>query len=133
MTFFVDTSAMLAVLDSGDAAHARAAKSWERLIRDEAPLVTTNYILVELFALAQSRLGIVAVRDLESIVVPLIRVVWIDEALHARGVAAVLAAGRKRLSLVDCISFEVMRSHGIGSAFALDRHFAEQGFAIVPR
>jgi predicted nucleic acid-binding protein len=65
--------------------------------------------------------------------VPLLQIVWVDAELHARGTAALLAAGRRRLSLVDCVSFEVMRSAGIDTAFAIDRHFVEQGFARIPR
>lgn len=131
--FFVDTSAMLAVLDAGDTAHHKAAAEWARLVGESTPLMTTSYVLVELFALAQARLGLGAVRDIETAVVPLLRVVWVDEPLHARGMAAMLASGRRRLSLVDCVSFEVMRSAGIDTAFAIDRHFVEQGFARIPR
>jgi len=39
-----------------------------------------------------------------------------------------LTAARRQLSLVDCISFEVMRRRGIKTAFTFDDHFAEQGF-----
>lgn len=48
------------------------------------------------------------------------------------GVAAVLTAGRKRLSLVDCVSFTVMRELGVRRALTLDGHFAEQGFEVRP-
>lgn len=41
---------------------------------------------------------------------------------------ALLAAGRLRLSLIDCASFVLMRRHGIQRAFTFDRHFTEQGF-----
>ncbi len=46
--------------------------------------------------------------------------------------AALCAAGRRRLSLVDCTSFEVMRRHGIEEALALDDDFARQGFGLHP-
>lgn len=42
--------------------------------------------------------------------------------------SAVLESDRRKLSLVDCISFEVMRS--IARVFCFDPHFAEQGFEI---
>ncbi|MBI4581568.1 MAG: hypothetical protein HY718_17855 [Planctomycetes bacterium] len=54
-----------------------------------------------------------------------------DEELHQAGMAAVLTAARRRLSLTDCVSFEVMRRRGIRQAPAFDRHFREQGFADV--
>ena len=129
MSVFVDTSGILAVLDASDASHARAAAAWRRLIEAENPLVTSSYVLVELVALAQHRLGVAAVRDIDRALVPVLGVVWIDERLHNRGMAALLAAGRRKLSLVDCVSFACMRRQGLTHAFHFDRHFREQGFA----
>jgi predicted nucleic acid-binding protein len=132
VTTFVDTSALLAVLDASDGNHPRARSAWEDLLARDEPMVSTNYILVETFALAQHRLGLPAVRALQEDVIPLLRIVWIDGESHARSVAALLTAGRRQLSLVDCASFETMRQLGLSAAFAFDRHFAELGFACVP-
>jgi uncharacterized protein len=46
-------------------------------------------------------------------------------------VAAVLAAARKKLSLVDCVSFQIMRQQGVRASFCFDSHFGEQGFAVL--
>jgi predicted nucleic acid-binding protein len=35
-------------------------------------------------------------------------------------------------SLVDAVSFAVMRERGIAEAFAFDRHFLIAGFTLVP-
>jgi predicted nucleic acid-binding protein len=45
---------------------------------------------------------------------------------------ALLLAARLQLSLVDCVSFEIMRREGLRAAFALDDHFAGSGFELVP-
>jgi predicted nucleic acid-binding protein len=132
LSIFVDTSALVAVLDADDANHAEARRTWERLVLQEESLVSTNYVLVETFALAQRRLGIGATRDLADDVIPLLSISWVDEDAHRAGVSATLAASRRRLSLVDCVSFETMRRLGVKSAFAFDRHFEEQGFACLP-
>jgi predicted nucleic acid-binding protein len=50
---------------------------------------------------------------------------------HQAGLAALLTAGSRPLSLVDCVSFETMRTIGLHVAFAFDRHFAEQGFILL--
>jgi uncharacterized protein len=89
-------------------------------------------VLVESTALVQRRLGPAATRDLLTGLVSPIRVVWVDEALHDAGVTALLAAGRRKISLVDWISFEVMQREGIRVAFAFDRDFADQGFETIP-
>jgi predicted nucleic acid-binding protein len=52
----------------------------------------------------------------------------VDAELHGAAATALLTAGRRRLSLVDCASFEVMRRESIDRALAYDRHFGEQGF-----
>jgi predicted nucleic acid-binding protein len=32
---------------------------------------------------------------------------------------------------VDCVSFETMRRNGVTRAFALERHFRQQGFSVI--
>jgi predicted nucleic acid-binding protein len=131
LSVFVDTSALLAVLDADDKEHAAAAAALRSLLDTEEDLVTSNYVLVETFALVQSRLGLGAVRLLQQDLVPILRVAWIDAESQAAAVTALLTAGRRRLSLVDCASFETMRRLGVTRAFAFDGHFEEQGFEVV--
>ena len=132
MSAFIDTSALLAVLDADDAQHARASRTWRELVTGDEPLVTSSHVLVETFALVQTRLGLDAVLALHGDVVPILEIMWVDEALHAAAMTALLTARKRDLSLVDCLSFEVMRRAGIGRAFAFDRHFSQQGFETVP-
>ncbi|HEX9676249.1 MAG TPA: PIN domain-containing protein [Anaerolineales bacterium] len=132
MSTFVDTSALLAILDADDDNHPSAKVEWERLIAQEETLLTTNYVLVESFALVQHRLGMEAVRTLHEDILPLINVEWMEAQSHYASVMALITAGRRELSLVDCASFEAMRRLGITTALAFDRHFREQGFAAIP-
>jgi len=128
MIAFVDTSALLAVLDRDDRNHIKARRRWRSLIEGGATLVCTNYVLLETTTLLQVRFGLQAVRVFQEDVVPLLTIEWVDAELHQAGMTAVLTAARRRLSLTDCISFEVMRRLGIRNAFAFDRHYREQGF-----
>jgi len=132
MSVFVDTSALFAVLDADDQNHEQANQAWTSLLTQEIELVCTNYVLVEIFALVQHRLGMEAARVLQEDVVPVLRVEWVDESAHYASVAALLIAARRQLSLVDCVSFDAMRRLGIKTAFTFDRHFIEQGFEHVP-
>jgi predicted nucleic acid-binding protein len=132
VTVYVDTSVLLAFFDGDDPHHLPVRAEWGRLMDEGVPLVTSNYVLLEGLALLQIRFGLAAVRLFEEDVAPCLGTLWVDEELHRAALSAVLSAGRKRLSLVDCASFECMRKGGIRTAFTLDRHFREMGFACVP-
>jgi len=128
VTVFVDTSAFFAVIDSDDDNHAAGAQTWKLLLESGVSLVTSSYVLVETAALLQNRLGMPAVRLFQQDIVPLLSVEWINADQHHAGMEAVIAASRKKLSLVDCVSFQIMRRLGIRGAFCFDGHFPEQGF-----
>lgn len=132
MNIFIDTSAFIAMLDADDDNHLKAKQAWTKLISSNAHLISSNYILVETFALIQKRLGLSAVRAFQESILPIIHIEWIDEAIHKMGTSALLAVARRKLSLVDCVSFETMRKLGLKSAFTFDKHFREQGFTCLP-
>lgn len=132
MSVFVDTSALYALLDRDDRFHGEARAAWADLLGGDNPLVTSNYVLVETFALVQRRLGMDAVRACADRLLPAVGTEWVDEDDHQTALAAVLAAGRQDLSLVDCASFRLIRRLRIRTAFTFDPHFAEQGFETVP-
>ena len=131
MSCFLDTSALYAILDADDRNHSQSSRLFADLLQLEMPLVCSDYILIETFALVQSRLGMDAVRTLSDDILPVLRVFWTDEQLFGSALSACLAANRKRLRLVDCVSFAMMRQRGISRVFTFDSHFAEQGFYVV--
>ena len=132
MTIFTDTSAIYSLLDRDDANHKQAKASLSEILDAGDSLLTTNYVLIESFALLQHRIGMEAARTLHEDILPIISIEWVHETVHRAGVSALLAASKRRLSLVDCVSFETMRALGIRSAFAFDPHFSEQGFTCIP-
>ncbi len=130
---FVDTSAFLAILDADDDFHAEAKRAWGEVLSSDSSLVTSNYILVETFALVQNRLGLQAIRVFQEDIVPLFSIRWVDSVIHSAATGALFAANRKKLSLVDCTSFEVMRNTATKCAFTFDNHFKQQGFDCIPK
>jgi predicted nucleic acid-binding protein len=132
MSVFVDTSAFLALVGPSDMHHAHAVATWEAVTQRNEQLVVTNYILLETYALVQRRFGLPIVRILQQTAVPYLQTHWVDASIHTLGLAALLAADRRQLSLVDCTSFQVMRQLGIATVFAFDEHFAEQQFNCIP-
>ena len=129
---FIDTSAIYAVLNADDEHHARAAAIWRDLLASDRELLTTNYVVLETSAIVQGRLGLEALADVYNSILPLIGVEYIDSGIHEAALHLVLAEKRRRLSLVDCTSFVVMRRNGVRDAFAFDAHFGDFGFQLLP-
>ena len=88
--------------------------------------------MVETTALVQRRLGLEALRRFVDDLLPLVEVAWVDEALHGEAREALLAAGRRNVSLVDWTSFLVMRRHGVRRAFTFDPDFGVESFEVLP-
>ncbi len=132
MTLFIDTSAFYALLDADDAKHEQAAKAWSKWLREGEDFATSNYVMVEIWSLLQSRLGIDAVRVFQQDLLPVVHIEWLDRAMHEVAARVVVASERQAVSLVDRTSFEVMRERGIESAFTFDRHFRDEGFTVAP-
>lgn len=128
---FVDTSALYALISTQDQQIKLAAATWQEALERGDILFTNNYVLVECFALIQSRLGVEFARALQSNIVPFLQVDWICEQQHVSIVNDVFTANRRQLSLVDCSCFETMRRLGINKVFTFDEHFREQGFEVI--
>lgn len=127
---FVDTSAVLAFLSADDSNHAAAQAAFQRVAAEGAGLVTSSYVLVELYALVGRRLGLDAAKEVRDALEPLVEVVWVDAALHARGLELWLSRNRRQLSLVDCVSFLVVREERLDGAVAFDDHFRQEGITL---
>lgn len=127
---FVDTFALLAMLNGADAHHA-AAMHWMNTSR--RPLVTTEWVLTELLdglCAPRSRPAAIAVEQ-RLRADRRVRIIGSSAALFRRGLA--LYGGRldKAWSLTDCISFVVMQDRGITEALTGDHHFEQAGFVAL--
>ena len=126
MKVFVDTSALIALLDEDDHRHDDASAVF-RSLADTVELVTHNYVHVEALAVATRRLGRGAGERLTDAILPIMSVEWVDQTLHREALAA-HRIGTATASLVDQVSFALMRRLGIEIAFAFDPDFELAGF-----
>lgn len=125
---FLDTSAVYAMADQADPNHATALKKFNEALSAGEPICLHNYILVESAALLQARLGLrVALQFLKEVSV--FQIEWVDHHLHEKALGELERIGKRGVSLVDCMSFIVMRQKGIKRALAFDPDFSDQGFA----
>ncbi len=132
---FVDTSAWLAVVSTREAGHAATAEAYRELLRQGVRLVTSNLVVAEMHVLVVRERGAAAgVRFLDQLYVdPTHDVRIVDRALESRAVDRWLRPFVEHtFSLADATSFEIMRSDGMTTALALDRHFRIAGFETMP-
>lgn len=126
---FADTFYFLALLRRDDPAHLRAMAD----ARSERPIITTEFILLELgnaCARAEDHEDFVTL--VESLrASPRATIVPLNQALLERGLKLFKERKDKDWSLTDCISFVVMQDEGIREALTGDQHFEQAGFVAL--
>jgi predicted nucleic acid-binding protein len=128
---FIDTSAFYALMDRSDSYHQSASKLWAHMLDKGYYLKTSNYVTVETLALLQNRLGFEAADLWSRDVLGIVETLWIDEVLHNLAFEIWFSLGRRKLSLVDCTSFVIMRHDKMEKVFGFDKHFTDHGFEIL--
>lgn len=131
MNIFADTSGLFALLVRNDHMHVRAKLNFAYFSENRAHLVTSSFVLVETIALLQRRVGLMAVHDFQSRIIPLLEIIWVNNDWYTKAMQRLFALNQRTTSLVDCLSFEIMESREITQAFTFDNHFPENGFSIA--
>ena len=126
---FVDTSAIYALADSADPNHQAAVRRLQQILDQGEEMLTHNYVLLESIALLQARLGLAQAARFANDSTNFI-IEWIDKSLHLTGIRQLQKSGKRRISLVDHISFLVMRRRHMRVAFAFDPDFESEGFQL---
>ena len=132
MSVFVDSSGLFALLDADSQEHGVAVAEWNLFRRERTTLRTHSYVVIETAAIVQRRIGMDAAVTLHRDLISVLSVRFVDPELHNEATTSLLAAARRKVSLVDWTSFAVMRNEDMTEAFAFDGHFAEQGFTLRP-
>jgi predicted nucleic acid-binding protein len=132
---FLDSAYALALAAPSDQLHFRAVVLSEQLEANRTRLLTTQVVLLEIGnALSKQCYRESAVQLLSGLAMdPLVEIVPLSPDLYTS--AFDLHRGRfdKEWGLIDCVSFVVMRSRGIGQALTADEHFEQAGFRALLR
>lgn len=122
---FVDSSAIVALVNAGDASHRAAVAAYTDLLDQGYKLFTTNHVVAETVELLSIGLGPdVARRWLRDHRLP---VYHADEQDEHRARALVISSRSPRgLSWVDAVSLVVMERFSVADAFAVDPHFLSE-------
>lgn len=130
---FADTSALLALGRRQDQYHVHAVKLAERHLANGSRYVGTTLILGELYSHLLYLRGPAAARAVLTHLLDDPMHEWMDvtAALVREAQARWLVRFTdQRFSLIDAVSFEVMRRERMTHAFAFDRHFEVAGFQL---
>jgi len=130
MKVFADTSGIFALLVKNDSMHTKAKEIFAYCSQNKAELFTSSFVLIETTALLQRRVGLESVRDFNTRILPLFHIIWSDKEWYARGIQRLFLHGQKDISLVDCLSFEIMETYDISLAFSFDKQFWKMGFTM---
>lgn len=122
---FVDSSAIVAMVDANDNTHGAAVSAYAELLQQGYKLFTTNHVIAETVDLLHAGVGPdIARRWLRDHRLP---VYHADEQDERRARALVISSRSPRgLSYVDAVSLVVMEKFGVADAFAVDPHFLNE-------
>lgn len=130
MRVFVDTSALVALLDRADPRHLEVRAAFTVLA--EAELVSHGYVVAETLAVTRRRLGIDATVALIDDLLPAIEVLPVSPTDHTAALDRYRASLPSGTSFVDQVSFQVIEREGIVTAFVLDEDFTVTGVEVLP-
>lgn len=133
--FFIDTVALLALVNADDALHRRTADEYRRLSGDRAPLLTTEWVLAEfLNGAARPPLRGAALSLLAALSAsPRASIIPASHESWERALALYTARPDKEWSFVDCASMLACEGRTIRRVLTHDHHFEQAGFEILLR
>lgn len=129
---FADACYWVALLHRDDQLHAAACAA-EQEFRN-AQIITTDEVLTEFLSFFSHRgpqmrsLAVQIVEELRT--EPRVTVIEQSRDSFDGGLALYKSRSDKGWSLVDCISFELMKRDGIAEALTNDHHFEQASFCI---
>ena len=119
---FVDTTAMVALVDSDDRSHAAMVEAYRSLVSERYRLFTTDFAIAETFDLLRTGVGATLAR--QWLRDSTLEVYHVDQADLRRARRAVLRqSSGPGLSFADAISLVVMERFEVGDALAADPEF----------
>jgi len=128
---FVDTVAWVALVNTRDQHHTLATEVMDELRSQQASLVTTEFVLLEVAdALSEPMWRSKTVAFINGLrQLPILQIIPSDSILFNQGWNLYSQRPDKSWSLTDCISFAAMTQDRITTAFTSDRPFEQAGFS----
>ncbi|CAN5731815.1 PIN domain-containing protein [soil metagenome] len=130
---FLDTSFAVALVLRQDEYHTSATQLGRQLRMERRHIVTTDAVVLELGnALARNPFRPLVIRLIDRLRNdPMFSIVALEDRIMNAGHELFVQHADKSWTLVDCISFVVMRERGITDSLTADRHFQQAGFRAL--
>lgn len=131
---FIDTSAWVALADTDDSNHRKAAGNYPSILSEFGRMVTSNLVIGETYILLLKELGHnAAFAFLEKIrTSPRIVRVYSTELIETEAEALLRKYDDHDFSYTDAVSFVIMKRQKLKKAFSFDKHFLNAGFEVLP-
>jgi predicted nucleic acid-binding protein len=129
---FIDSSFWIALLDQKDQKHPIARDHLKSLLQNYR-ICLSDFIVFETItylncSIKRHDLALTFLKKTES---PGILLIIVDEIVKSKSVEWFKRYSGKDLSITDCTSFVLMKSHKIQLYAGFDRHFEEFGFSEI--
>lgn len=129
---FIDSSFWIALLDQKDQKHP-IARDYLKTLLQNYRICLSDFIVFETItylncSIKRHDLALTFLKKTEP---PGISLIIVDETVKSKSVEWFKRYSGKDLSITDCTSFVLMKSHKIKLYAGFDRHFEEFGFLEV--
>ena len=128
MKVFIDTGAFIAYFIKQDEFHDNAVARYNFYVQQKATLLTSDYILDELFTWFSAKQPkhfleklVTAIRKMQS--AGEIRVLDIDKSIFAKAMEVLLKFQEHKISFTDATSYILYKDFSLDEIFTLDSDF----------
>lgn len=130
---FLDTSGLIAVVNTDDQWHAAAETVWRELLAPAARLVTTSLVLIELGdGLSRIQHRQLAIQIYDSLhAAQRVEILQTTSDHEDRAWRLFRQTDDKEWGMTDCVSMIVMRDRDMTRVFSSDHHFEQAGFDVL--
>lgn len=123
---FIDSSAIVALVDQDDSSHQDAVAAYRGLVAAGYRLFTSNYVVTETYDLLRTGVGHAVAR--QWLRDSRLAVYHADEQDERRARRLVLQGrGARGMTITDAVSLVIMERFGVADAFAVDPNFLSGG------
>ena len=130
--YFVDTSYIIALASKKDENHNYAFETSKFIKNSKIKLLTSEFIIIELCnSFSKSNLKNVVIDSVNSIYMDnSVEIIKLNGEYYQLGIELFCKVKDKNWSLVDCISFEILKAKNIKNVLTFDKHFVQAGFNL---